>query len=283
MIKTVLFGAGQIGQITSRLLSSEYQVLCFADNYEGKWGQTAAGIPILSPADALAMNPDLIVLCVLDEERQQQMSAQLRDLGYTGTLSDPSSQRTFDARAAVMRLLAKQIIDRQIPGDTAELGVFRGEFSALIQAALPDRTIHLFDTFEGFTEKDVLYETEGRLSRAKTGDFSNTSVQQVLHRLPLPENAVIHKGWFPDTFPPDPDLQFSLVSLDADLYAPTKAALPLFYRQLSPGGVLLIHDVYSTQFSGCRKAVDEFCEERKLLPCPVSDLHGSAILIKPLL
>ena len=30
--KTVIFGAGQIGQMTARLLSSPCQLLCFADN-----------------------------------------------------------------------------------------------------------------------------------------------------------------------------------------------------------------------------------------------------------
>lgn len=49
------------------------------------------------------------------------------------------------------------------------------------------------------------------------------------------------------------DETFCFVSLDADLYAPTAAALPLFYERLATGGVLLIHDVYSTQFPDVEK------------------------------
>ena len=75
---------------------------------------------------------------------------------------------------------------------------------------------------------------------------------------------------------------FAFVSIDADLYAPTAAALPLFWERLSPGGALMIHDVYSTQFGGVRHAVDEFCAENDLLPMPVCDLHGSAVIRKPI-
>ena len=73
---------------------------------------------------------------------------------------------------------------------------------------------------------------------------------------------------------------FAFVSVDADLYAPTASALPLFWERLSHGGVLLIHDVNSTQFTGAGKAVREFCRGRGLLPMPVCDLHGSVVLRK---
>ena len=111
-------------------------------------------------------------------------------------------------------------------------------------------------------------ETSCNLSRARTGDFSSTDVDSVLRIMPDPARTVIHKGWFPDTFADITDADFCFVSLDADLYAPTAAAL------------LLIHDVYSTQFSGCKKAVDEFCQKNHLFADPVCDLHGSAILRK---
>ena len=249
--RTVIFGAGQIGQMTARLLGSSCKLLCFADNDSRKHGQHIGHVPVCSPDDAAALLPDLIILGVLDEER-----------------------------IAVMRLLSEQIYQLNISGDVAELGVFQGEFSSLISAAFPDRKIHLFDTFEGFSEKDVAIETSCNLSRARTGDFSSTDVDSVLRIMPDPARTVIHKGWFPDTFADITDADFCFVSLDADLYAPTAAALPLFYERLSTGGVLLIHDVYSTQFSGCKKAVDEFCQKNHLFADPVCDLHGSAILRK---
>lgn len=280
MKTVVLFGAGQVGAMISRLMGSAYRVLCFADNYEGKWGTTLAGIPVVSPRESLRKDPDCICLCVLDAERAGQMEAQLRELGFKGEILRPDALKIFDARAATMRLLAEQIHEEKIPGDAAELGVFRGDFAALINAAFPDRTIHLFDTFEGFPARDVEIEQAQGLSRAKTGDFKETAENLVEERLPHPERAVFHKGYFPDSFDGCTEMTFAFVSVDADLYAPTAAALPLFFDRLSPGGVLLIHDVNSTQFSGAGKAVREFCTERGLLPMPVSDMHGSVVLRK---
>lgn len=280
MKTVVLFGAGQVGAMISRLMGSAYRVLCFADNYEGKWGTTLAGIPVVSPRESLRNAPDCVCLCVLDGERASQMETQLRALGFVGEILRPDALKIFDARAATMRLLAEQIHEEKIPGDAAELGVFRGDFAALINAAFPDRTIHLFDTFEGFPARDVEIEQAQGLSRAKTGDFKETAENLVEERLPHPERAVFHKGYFPDSFDGCTEMTFAFVSVDADLYAPTAAALPLFFDRLSPGGVLLIHDVNSTQFSGAGKAVREFCTERGLLPMPVSDMHGSVVLRK---
>lgn len=280
MKTVVLFGAGQVGAMISRLMGSAYRVLCFADNYEGKWGTTLAGIPVVSPRESLRNDPDCFCLCVLDAERAGLMEAQLRELGFKGEILRPDALKIFDARAATMRLLAEQIHEEKIPGDAAELGVFRGDFAALINAAFPDRTIHLFDTFEGFPARDVEIEQAQGLSRAKTGDFKETAENLVEERLPHPERAVFHKGYFPDSFDGCTEMTFAFVSVDADLYAPTAAALPLFFDRLSPGGVLLIHDVNSTQFSGAGKAVREFCTERGLLPMPVSDMHGSVVLRK---
>ena len=261
--KTVIFGAGQIGQMTARLLNSPCQLLCFADNDPHKHGSYIGNIPVCSPDAAAALLPDLVILGVLDEERRNSMIKQMENLGYHGPFRDSSVLRMFDARVAVMRLLSEQIYQLDIPGNVAELGVFRGEFSSLISAAFPDRKIHLFDTFEGFSEKYITID-----------------IDSVLHVMPDPTRTVIHKGWFPDTFSDVRDETFCFVSLDADLYAPTAAALPLFYERLATGGVLLIHDVYSTQFSGCRKAVGEFCLRNHLFADPVCDLHGSAMIRK---
>ncbi len=280
MKNTVLFGAGQIGAMVSRLMGADYTVSCFADNSENKWGSTLAGIPVVSPRESLKGSPDCVCLCVLDKERAGQMEAQLRELGFDGTVLRPDMLKIFDARAATMRLLAEQIRQENIPGAVAELGVFRGEFAALINAAFPDRSIHLFDTFEGFPSKDVEIEKTRGFSRAKEGDFSETAERIVEERLPFPEQAVFYRGYFPATFQDCTEERFAFVSVDADLYAPTAAALPLFWERLSPGGVLLVHDVNSTQFSGAGKAVQEFCRKTGILPLPVCDLHGSVILRK---
>ena len=137
-MKTVaLFGAGQIGAMVSRLLGTGCGACCFADNSEEKWGGELAGIPIVSPRDALLFDPDAVCICVLDDERAAQMRSQLDALGYDGEILSPALLKTFDARSAQMRLIAEQINALAVPGDVAELGVFRGDFAVQINAAFP--------------------------------------------------------------------------------------------------------------------------------------------------
>ena len=252
MKKAVLFGAGQVGAMVSNLIGSSYRVICFADNCEDKWGEKLFGIPVVSPAESISFKPDLVCLCVTGNERIAEMKDQLKKLGFDGEI---------------------------ISAET-ELGVFRGDFAALINGAFPGRRLHLFDTFEGFIEIDVEKERGLGFSKAKAGDFSNTSEESVREKLPYPEKAVFHRGWFPETFRGLEGLGFSFVSVDADLYAPTAAALPVFWERLSPGGAIMVHDYNSLQYKGVKKAVDDFCAEIKRLPFPVPDLHGSCVIRK---
>ena len=282
-MKTIaLFGAGQVGAMVSRLIAPDWEAVCFADNSADKRGSLLHGIPVLSPGEAAAMKPDAFCLCVTDRGRAGEMERQLRALGYEGEIFTAAPLALFDARAAALRQLSEQINALGVTGDAAELGSYRGDFAAVINAAFPERRLHIFDTFEGFAEADVAVERSEGLSRAKAGDFSATGVEAVMSRLPHPGLAVFHKGWFPDTFRGCEGLRFAFVSVDADLYAPTAAALPLFWDRLSPGGAILVHDAGGTQYLGPARALREFCAPRRILPTPLSDLHGTVLLRKPL-
>ena len=110
----------------------------------------------------------------------------------------------------------------------AELGVYKGDIAWKLNALFPERPLHLFDTFQGFDARDISRESSRGLSRAQEGVFSDTSISCVLERLPHPEQALIHKGFFPDTAAGLKDCRFALVSLDADLFAPYWQGLSTF-------------------------------------------------------
>lgn len=57
-------------------------------------------------------------------------------------------------------LAVKEIRKRNIPGDVAEVGVFQGEFAQFVNAAFPDRTCYLCDTFEGFRPEEAAQEMQ---------------------------------------------------------------------------------------------------------------------------
>lgn len=280
-MKIILFGCGQGGQMAAKWLPSDCQLLAFADNNQNRRGTFLQGVPVIAPSQIPEYAPDLVWITVLNREASLSIQEQLMNLGYRGQIRTLNPVReTMDLRLAHLRLLAEEIKRRNLPGAVAELGVYQGAFAAEINRLFPDRTLYLFDTFTGFSESDIQAEKKNTLhSRASAGDFGDTSVEEVLSRLPYPKQAVVCRGYFPDTLPPDlPPLVF--VSLDPDLYEPTLQGLRAFWRRLVPGGVILIHDYNSSQFEGAGKAVRLFCEEERLMLLPLPDLHGSAVLLK---
>jgi len=154
-------------------------------------------------------------------------------------------------------LQIQQLIKHDIKGDFAELGVYKGESARLLRLMAHDRKLHLFDTFEGFTETDLKPE-KGEASTYSAKNFSDTTIKKVLNTVGYdPEKVIVYKGYFPQSASGLETTTFALVNLDADLYNPTKAGLEYFYPRLSPGGVIFIHD-YNNKWEGLVKAVDEF-------------------------
>ncbi|MGM9536441.1 MAG: TylF/MycF/NovP-related O-methyltransferase [Intestinibacter sp.] len=280
MEKIMIFGAGQAGTMISCWISSDCDVVGFIDNNEKMWGQIRANNKIYSPQEAIEISPDIIVITVLNREGSVKIEAQLKDMGYKGQIFNINQLRDYiDIRLSALRLISDDIKEKNLPGEVAELGVYKGKFAAEINRLFPNKKIYLFDTFEGFSDKDIETEQSNGYSRAKQGDFSDTSIELVKSKLPYVDNATFVKGYFPESVTFELP-EFCLVSLDTDLYEPTYEGLKVFYPKLVKGGVIIVHDYNSTQFSGVKKAVKRFCEEADVSVLPLSDMHGSAVLIK---
>jgi O-methyltransferase len=223
----------------------------------------------------------LALISVPDKERSAQLKTQALEAGYSGEIMTLCGLRDyFDIRSATFKRLAERIGETQVEGAVAELGVYRGDFAWQLNEQFPDRKLYLFDTFEGFHEQDIKAERQIGTSKAQVHDFSGTKEKDVLARMPHKKQVVLKKGRFPETTL-GMEEQFAMVSIDADLYAPTLAGLTYFYPRLNPGGVIILHDYNSCRFDGVRKAVQKYEAEHGSLPIvPLSDLHGSAVIIK---
>ena len=157
----------------------------------------------------------------------------------------------------------------KVPGDIAEVGVYKGGSAKIICSVKGDRHLYLFDTFEGLPQVDEIdavwpfYE----------GKFA-ASYDTVKDYLRHDRNVSIYKGIFPDTAAPIEDKMFSMVNLDVDCYESTKQCLEFFYSRMSPGGIILSHDYATTP--GVRKAFDDFFEGRVE---PVLETAGSQCLV----
>lgn len=199
-------------------------------------------------------------------------------LTYSNRKRDIDLQYLDYIRLATLELIANEIYKKNIPGNVAEVGVYKGKFAKYINQYFSRKKLYLFDTFEGFDEKDKKTEKELGLNEA-TQDFSNTSVDAVLKLMPFPDQCIIKKGFFPETAA-DIDDTFVFVSLDTDLYEPIYQGLIYFYPKMQKGGYIFVHDVNNDSYKGAAKAVEQFSSEQNISFLPIPDSCGSVVFIK---
>lgn len=171
----------------------------------------------------------------------------------------------------------EKIVSMNIQGDFAEVGVYKGNSAKIMHLIDSNRKLYLFDTFEGFPEKDVNVD----VANPDKKSFKDTSLDYVIKFLGNNKNIVYCKGYFPDTTALVPlETRFAFVQLDCDLYQPTKSGCEYFYPRLTEGGILVVHDYYSGYWPGVTKAVDEFFYDKPESPILIPDKSGSIAVIK---
>ena len=185
----------------------------------------------------------------------------------------------FDyVRLSTLELISYEINKKDLKGNVAELGVYKGKFARYINRYFPDRTLYLFDTFEGFDSRDTQKEIQENFSSGNQ-NFSDTSVEAVLSIMPHRDKCCVVKGFFPESAKQIND-EFVLVSIDADLYEPIYNGLKFFYPKLIKGGYVLIHDFNNEGYKGARRAVEQFCSEENIGYVPIPDSGGTAVITK---
>ncbi|MBS1599317.1 MAG: methyltransferase [Bacteroidetes bacterium] len=211
-------------------------------------------------------------------------SLQKDNIFISGSLGYLERKRNIDknyfdyVRLATLELISHEINTKKLKGNVAELGVYKGKFAKYINLYFSERSLYLFDTFEGFDTRDIEHEKKQNFSEGSQ-DFSDTSIESVLKLMPFPKKCIPVPGFFPESANAIND-HFVFVSLDADLYEPIYSGLQFFYPKLVSGGYIFIHDFNNDGYKGARKAVEQFCEEQKINFLPIPDFGGSAIISK---
>lgn len=184
-----------------------------------------------------------------------------------------------NTRRDMLILLLRTIVEKNIAGEMAELGVYQGHTAKLIHYYVPEKKLFLFDTFEGFTKRSVDSEKENTNYSISETEFSDTSIEKVKRFiLQKNDNVSFHIGYFPESIPESClKLRFSFVHLDADLYEPIYEGLKFFYSRMTRNGLIIVHDYNS--WPGARKAVDDFFKDKNVLPIPMPDKSGSVLII----
>ena len=174
------------------------------------------------------------------------------------------------------------VLKHDVPGDFVECGVWRGGSAMLIARMLhhrgiQNRRLYLYDTYEGMSsptaaDRDFAGRDADALLNASEHNKETSvwcladiaDVKNNMAKTNLPGD-LIHfiKGKVEDTLPMQmPQENIAILRLDTDWYASTLHELHHLYPRLSVNGVLIIDDY--GHWEGCRKAVDEYFQEKNI-------------------
>lgn len=280
MKKIWIFGAGRTGENIYKQLRSSADIQGFLDNDSSYWGKLKEGLPIIGNPRALRGHTyDEVVIA--SSTALPVMYKQLLDAGVDPLRINSSFVETqVNARINFLRDFASLKIETPAECAVAEGGVFQGEFAKEINGCFPGLTLHLFDTFEGFDQRDIDVEMARNFSNEKARHFNITSEDLVLRKLPHPERAIFHKGYFPETTHGVDEQNYLFVNLDFDLYNPTLEGLRYFYPRMVKHGVILVDDYFLPGYLGIPNAIHDFEMELgcQLVKLPIGDHCGIAIV-----
>ncbi len=149
-----------------------------------------------------------------------------------------------------------------VPGDFAEIGVFRGAAFRKVAAlaAQQGRRAHAFDSFVGMN--DPTPADDGGYPKGMFDVGGPDAFAQLMTACSVDRATYeIWPGYVPACFSQVPDgLRFAWAIVDLDQYQPTVDALNWVPGRLNPGGILALDDYVPAVNRGklATRAIDEF-------------------------
>ena len=193
----------------------------------------------------------------------------VREIG----LDWPANAQSMIGQKRMLQLqrAAEFVIERDIPGDFIETGVWRGGSCILLRAILKvygvvDRKVWVADSFAGLPPPDperYPADAASTFHEFKALAVPLASVQENFRRYDLLDDQVeFLVGWFKDSLPKAPIEKLAILRLDGDLYESTLDALTALYDKVSTGGFIIVDDYGVVE--NCRIAVSDFREAQKI-------------------
>lgn len=247
--------------------------------HEGIFSQDLSIIESLAPQVYKEMQMDQYKLIKMNEKDYIDSKKKTGKGKYVKQeyMSDYYRYRTFE-------FIAEEITMANVEGCVAEFGVFRGVFSALINEKMPERKLFLFDTFEGFDEKEAKKEADlGRSDKVFEYVHQQTSAELALAAMPFPQQCVLCKGLFPNSITKEAEKEkYAFVSIDVDFEDSVYEGLRFFYQRLSQGGYIFLHDYNSAYLTGVKEAVRRYEFELgvAMRKVPIADRAGTLVIAK---
>ncbi len=158
----------------------------------------------------------------------------------------------------------------QVEGDFVECGVYRGDMSWVVTEMVDlvghGRTMYLYDTFSGFSEK--YSSPEDYPDAPQFFEFANAGYgqaglqEEVTARFRDKPHVHVIQGVVPDALPATAPPKIAFLHLDMNSPGPERAALEFLYDRISPGGVIVFDDYGWSIFRKQKESADAFMASR---------------------
>ena len=153
-----------------------------------------------------------------------------------------------------------------VEGDFVECGVYKGFCFAFLTDYLGfaqiDKTLFLYDTFEGIPEDLNSENRSNRVYERDIKDDRDALYKIVLKRFENVPNTQVVRGRVPDTFDEACPDKIALLHIDMNSTASEIAALERLFDRVQPGGMIVFDDYGWTGYADQRHAEDAFMAER---------------------
>ena len=184
-------------------------------------------------------------------------------------------------------------VTKDLEGDIIEVGVHQGNSLGMIARIangvfnLGNKQIYGVDTLSGMPSividgLDNGWDDYGNpgIGGHKSGDFSDTSIQDVMYLTNIFNNVKLIWGIFPQCADKIPIQKFCFAHVDVDIYQSYKDTYQFLWPRIVSGGVIICGDDYARPWlKGAKLAIDEVSEEFGVTPIITPErVH---ILIKP--
>jgi len=159
-----------------------------------------------------------------------------------------------------MQACITDVINRNVPGDILEAGVWRGGMTIFMRGvlkALGDRERHVLvaDSFEGLPDPESEFDSFGWAEGAMAVSLNEVKSNFARYGL-LDDQVDFFKGYFSEILPGAEISSLAVLRVDADLYESTLDVLNSLYPKLSVGGYAVFDDYLN--LVDCQRAVDEY-------------------------
>ncbi len=289
----ILYGAGSRGvRVFYNLISKGFkkQQFLFCDSNPKLWNTMLCGIKIISFDELKLFSPDTCL--IISSSVRYEIIPKLQESGFNNIhyfhslLFAEQMYEKFDSN--FLRII-EEIGDnrgadndeqytlysslksmKNLSGDVAEVGVYKGGTSKLLCESKGKKNLYLFDTFEG------LPKTKEYDLFVQSGWLHDTSVDSVKKYLEKYKNVYFFKGIFPETANSILDKKFCFVHLDANLYQSTIDSLEFFWPRMVKGGRIVSHDYKTNSMPGITKAFQEFFKNE---PEKIIEIADSQVMV----